>query len=47
MNFWEYFKNKKDYNIIFPNLKSLLFREDWIGMGGTEEEEEGNDNGIC
>ena len=47
----EDFKNKKDYDIIFPNLKSLLFRdlyswEEWIGMGGTEEEEEGNDNGI-
>ncbi|KAL4597832.1 hypothetical protein ACB092_11G016900 [Castanea dentata] len=44
-------KNKKDYDIIFPNLKSLLFRdlyswEEWIGMGGTEEEEEENDNGI-
>ena len=47
-------KNKKDYDIIFPNLKSLQFRglhnwEEWIGMGGTgeeEEEEEENDNGI-
>ena len=39
-------KNKKDYGIIFPNLKSLLFYEmenwdEWIGM-----EEEENDNGI-
>ena len=45
-------KNKKDYDIIFPNLKSLEFGdldnwEEWIGMGGTgEEEEEVNDNGI-
>ena len=45
-------KNKKDYDIIFPNLKSLQFVylrnwEEWIGMGGTgEEEEEENDNGI-
>ncbi|XP_050278693.1 putative disease resistance protein RGA3 [Quercus robur] len=44
-------KNKKDYGIIFPNLKSLRFSwmsnwEEWIGMGGTGEEEEENDNGI-
>ena len=45
-------KNKKDYDVVFLNLKSLKFRglhnwEDWIGMGGTgEEEEEENDNGI-
>ncbi|KAK4595009.1 hypothetical protein RGQ29_018661 [Quercus rubra] len=43
-------KNKKDYNIIFPNLKSLRFQgmtnwEEWIGMEVTGEEEE-NDNGI-
>ncbi|XP_030964867.1 putative disease resistance protein RGA3 [Quercus lobata] len=40
-------KNKKDYGIIFPNLKSLQFKEminweEWIGMGGRGE----NDNGI-
>ena len=44
-------KNKRGYDIIFPNLKSLLFmnllyREEWIGMGGTGEEEEENVNGI-
>ncbi|KAF3963897.1 hypothetical protein CMV_011754 [Castanea mollissima] len=44
-------KNKKDYDIIFPYLKSLQFRhmirwEEWIGVGGTGEEEEENDNGI-
>ncbi|KAL4597846.1 hypothetical protein ACB092_11G017800 [Castanea dentata] len=44
-------KNKKDYDIIFPNLNSLQFGhlyswEEWIGMGGTGEEEEENDNGI-
>ncbi|KAL0009481.1 hypothetical protein SO802_010983 [Lithocarpus litseifolius] len=46
-------KNKKDHDIIFPNLKSLKFAylenwEEWIGMGGTGEgeEEEENDNGI-
>ena len=44
-------KNKKGYDIIFLNLKSLLFmnllyREEWIGMGGTGEGEEENDNGI-
>ncbi|KAM3684018.1 hypothetical protein ACJW31_11G010300 [Castanea mollissima] len=38
-------------NIIFPYLKSLQFRdmvywEEWIGVGGTGEEEEKNDNGI-
>ncbi|KAL0009473.1 hypothetical protein SO802_010975 [Lithocarpus litseifolius] len=39
-------------DFIFPNLKSLEFWrldnwEEWIGMGGTgEEEEEENDNGI-
>ena len=43
-------KNKKDYGIIFPNLKSLRFWhmrnwEEWIGMEVTGEEEE-NDNGI-
>ena len=43
-------KNKKDYGIIFPNLKSLQFLdmenwEEWIGMEVTGEEEE-NDNGI-
>ena len=43
-------KNKKDYGIIFPNLKSLPFWhmrnwEEWIGMEVTGEEEE-NDNGI-
>ncbi|KAK4594997.1 hypothetical protein RGQ29_018652 [Quercus rubra] len=43
-------KNKKDYGIIFPNLKSLRFLdmenwEEWIGMEVTGEEEE-NDNGI-
>ena len=41
-------KNKKDYDIVFPNLKSLeVFRlvnwEEWIGMGGTGEK---YDNGI-
>uniref|UniRef100_A0A7N2LL13 Disease resistance protein RGA3 n=1 Tax=Quercus lobata TaxID=97700 RepID=A0A7N2LL13_QUELO len=44
-------KNKKDYDIIFPNLKSLEFWdldnwEEWIGMGETGEEEEEKDNGI-
>ncbi|KAM4068194.1 hypothetical protein ACB094_M008500 [Castanea mollissima] len=44
-------KNKKDYDIIFPYLKSLQFSgmtrwEEWIGVGGTGEEEEENDNGI-
>ena len=44
-------KNKKDYDIIFPNLKSLEFFqldnwEEWIGMGGMREEEEENDYGI-
>ncbi|KAL4597841.1 hypothetical protein ACB092_11G017300 [Castanea dentata] len=44
-------KYKKDYDIIFPYLKSLQFRdmfrwEEWIGVGGTGEEEEENDNGI-
>ncbi|KAL0009482.1 hypothetical protein SO802_010984 [Lithocarpus litseifolius] len=44
-------KNKKAYDVIFPNLKSLQFLhmynwEEWIGMGGTGEEEEENDNGI-
>ncbi|XP_030964872.1 putative disease resistance protein RGA3 [Quercus lobata] len=44
-------KNKKDYGIIFPNLKSLEFGEmnnweEWIGMEVTGEEEEENDNGI-
>ena len=43
-------KNKKDYGIIFPYLKSLQFWsmdnwEEWIGMEVTGEEEE-NDNGI-
>ena len=43
-------KNKKDYDIIFPNLKSLKFEslrswKKWIGMGGMGGEEE-NDNGI-
>ena len=43
-------KNKKDYDIVFPNLKSLEFWdlynwEEWIGMGETGEEEE-KDNGI-
>ncbi|KAM4080369.1 hypothetical protein ACJW30_11G010600 [Castanea mollissima] len=38
-------KNKKDYDIIFPYLKSLEFWgldnwEEWIGLGGTGEEEE-------
>ena len=43
-------KNKKDYGIIFPKLKSLRFWElcswkEWIGMEVIGEEEE-NDNGI-
>ena len=45
-------KNKEDVDPIFPKLKSLEFVgldnwEEWIGMGGTgEEEEEENGNGI-
>ncbi|XP_030971714.1 disease resistance protein RGA2-like [Quercus lobata] len=41
--------NNKDIIILFPNLKSLIFKslwtwKEWSGMGGTIEEEEEKDN---